>query len=51
MVKLTSKFIERKYNQVRLKSLNKPNKKQDLWKLTHLYMNGMFINEIVSLFV
>ncbi|XP_046812836.1 protein phosphatase 1 regulatory subunit 42-like isoform X2 [Vespa crabro] len=46
MVKLTSKFIEKKYAQVRSKSLNKSNKKQELWKLTHLYMNGMFINEI-----
>ncbi|XP_035731432.1 protein phosphatase 1 regulatory subunit 42-like isoform X3 [Vespa mandarinia] len=46
MVKLTSKFIEKKYAQVRSKSLSKLNKKQELWKLTHLYMNGMFINEI-----
>ncbi|XP_043672306.1 protein phosphatase 1 regulatory subunit 42-like [Vespula pensylvanica] len=46
MVKLTSKFIEKKYAQVRSKSLSTANKKQELWKLTHLYMNGMFINEI-----
>ncbi|XP_014599019.1 PREDICTED: protein phosphatase 1 regulatory subunit 42-like [Polistes canadensis] len=46
MVKLTSKFIEKKYVQIRSKSLSKANKKQELWKLTHLYMNGMFINEI-----
>ncbi|KAK2577341.1 hypothetical protein KPH14_003464 [Odynerus spinipes] len=47
MVKLTSKFIEKKCTQLKSsKSVSKTNKKQDLWKLTHLYMNGMFINEI-----
>jgi hypothetical protein len=49
MVKLTTDIIERKYSQILTrKSLSKTINKEELWKLTHLHMNDMFINDIVS---
>lgn len=49
MVKLTTDVVEKKYSQIlSSKSLSKTIKKEELWKLTHLYMNDMFINSIVS---
>nr|XP_012222283.1 PREDICTED: protein phosphatase 1 regulatory subunit 42-like [Linepithema humile] len=52
MVKLTTDVIEKKYSQIlSSKSLSKTMKKEELWKLTHLYMNDMFINSIDDLAV
>jgi len=49
MVKLTTDVIERKYFQILTrKSLSKTINKEELWKLTHLHMNDMFISNIVS---
>ncbi|KAH0945545.1 hypothetical protein HN011_010865 [Eciton burchellii] len=50
MVKLTTDIIERKYSQILTrKSLSKTINKEELWKLTHLHMNDMFINDIGDL--
>ncbi|KAL0110768.1 hypothetical protein PUN28_014021 [Cardiocondyla obscurior] len=47
MVKLTTDIVERKYSQVlTTKSLSKTKQKNELWKLTHLHMNDMFISSI-----
>ncbi|KAL6268859.1 hypothetical protein P5V15_001980 [Pogonomyrmex californicus] len=47
MVKLTIDIIEKKYSQMlNTKSLSKTTKKDELWKLTHLHMNDMFISSI-----
>lgn len=49
IMKLTTDIIERKYSQILTsKSLSKTLKKDELWKLTHLHMNDMFISSIVS---
>lgn len=49
MVKLTTDVIEKKCSQILIaKSLSKTMKKEELWKLTHLHMNDMFISSIVS---
>lgn len=49
MVKLTTDIIEKKCSQILTnKSLSKIIKKDELWKLTHLHMNDMFISSIVS---
>jgi len=51
MVKLTTDIVERKCSQILTsKSLSKTIKKDELWKLTHLHMNDMFISSIVSLY-
>ncbi|XP_014472076.1 PREDICTED: protein phosphatase 1 regulatory subunit 42-like [Dinoponera quadriceps] len=50
MVKLTTDVIERKCSQIlTAKSLSKTMKKEELGRLTHLYMNDMFISSIGSL--
>ncbi|XP_032665825.1 protein phosphatase 1 regulatory subunit 42-like isoform X1 [Odontomachus brunneus] len=50
MVKLTTDVIERKCSQIlTAKSLSKTMKKEELWKLTHLHMNDMFISTIGNL--
>ncbi|XP_024890267.1 protein phosphatase 1 regulatory subunit 42-like isoform X2 [Temnothorax curvispinosus] len=47
MVKLTTDIVERKCSQILTsKSLSKTIKKDELWKLTHLHMNDMFISSI-----
>lgn len=49
MVKLTADIVERKCSQILTsKSLSKTIKQDELWKLTHLHMNDMFISSIVS---
>lgn len=49
MVKLTTDIVERKCSQILTsKSLSKVMKKEEVWKLTHLHMNDMFISSIVS---
>lgn len=49
MVKLTTDIVERKYSKILTsKSLSKTIKRDELWKLTHLHMNDMFISSIVS---
>lgn len=49
MVKLTTDIVEKKCSQILTgKSLSKTIKKDELWKLTHLHMNDMFISSIVS---
>ncbi|EGI62663.1 hypothetical protein G5I_09025 [Acromyrmex echinatior] len=50
MVKLTTDIVERKCSQILTsKSLSKTIKKDELWKLTHLHMNDMFISSIMCL--
>ncbi|KYN06463.1 PREDICTED: protein phosphatase 1 regulatory subunit 42-like [Cyphomyrmex costatus] len=47
MVKLTTDIVEKKCSQILTsKSLSKTIKKDELWKLTHLHMNDMFISSI-----
>ncbi|XP_054003620.1 protein phosphatase 1 regulatory subunit 42-like [Hylaeus anthracinus] len=47
MVRLTTEYIERKCSQAQLnKSLSKKISKDELYGLTHLRMNNMFINSI-----
>ncbi|XP_012537049.1 protein phosphatase 1 regulatory subunit 42 [Monomorium pharaonis] len=47
MVKLTTDIVERKCSEILCgKSLSKTIKKDKLWKMTHLYMNDMFISSI-----
>ncbi|XP_050573497.1 protein phosphatase 1 regulatory subunit 42-like isoform X2 [Bombus affinis] len=47
MVRLTAEYIERKCSQMQLsKSLSKKVKKDELYSLTHLRMNNMFISSI-----
>lgn len=49
MVKLTAEYVEKKCSQIQLnKSLSKKIKKDELYGLTHLRMNDMFISSIVS---
>ena len=51
MVRLTTEYIERKCSQIQLnKSLSKKLRKDELYSLTHLRMNNMFISSIVSYF-
>ncbi|XP_039305733.1 protein phosphatase 1 regulatory subunit 42 isoform X2 [Solenopsis invicta] len=52
MVKLTTDIVERKCSQILTgKSLSKTIKKDELWKLTHLHMNDMFISSIGNIAV
>ncbi|EZA51092.1 Leucine-rich repeat-containing protein [Ooceraea biroi] len=52
MVKLTTDMVEKKCSQILTrKSLSKTMNKEDLWKLTHLHMNDMFISNIGNLAV
>ncbi|XP_043519493.1 protein phosphatase 1 regulatory subunit 42-like isoform X1 [Frieseomelitta varia] len=47
MVRLTTEYIERKCSQIQLnKSLSKKLRKDELYNLTHLRMNNMFISSI-----
>ncbi|XP_034174367.1 protein phosphatase 1 regulatory subunit 42 [Osmia lignaria lignaria] len=47
MVKLTAEYVEKKCSQIQLnKSLSKKIKKDELYGLTHLRMNDMFISSI-----